>query len=54
MTFWGPDFAALQAQDPEIAGVLRDELDRQRGGLQLIASENFTCPAVLAALGSTL
>ena len=30
------------------------ELDRQRGGLQLIASENFTSPAVLAALGSTL
>ena len=30
------------------------ELDRQRAGLQLIASENFTSPAVLAALGSTL
>ena len=30
------------------------ELDRLRGGLQLIASENFTSPAVLAALGSTL
>ena len=52
--FWGPDFAALQAEDPEIAGVLLDELDRLRGGLQLIASENFTSPAVLAALGSTL
>jgi glycine hydroxymethyltransferase len=52
--FWGPDFAALQAEDPEIAGVVLDELDRLRGGLQLIASENFTSPAVLAALGSTL
>ena len=31
-----------------------DELDRLRGGLQLIASENLTSPAVLAALGSTL
>jgi glycine hydroxymethyltransferase len=31
-----------------------DELDRLRSGLQLIASENFTSPAVLAALGSTL
>ncbi|MBU2661959.1 serine hydroxymethyltransferase [Actinoplanes bogorensis] len=53
-TFWGPDFAALEAGDPEIAGVLLAELDRQRSGLQLIASENFTSPAVLAALGSTL
>ena len=52
--FWGPDFAALQAEDPEIAGVVLGELDRLRGGLQLIASENFTSPAVLAAVGSTL
>ncbi|GAA5111491.1 serine hydroxymethyltransferase [Pseudonocardia adelaidensis] len=52
--FWGPDFTALQHQDPEIAGVVLDELDRLRGGLQLIASENLTSPAVLAALGSTL
>src|SRR5438067_1964319 len=52
--FWGPDFDALQAEDPEIAGVVLGELDRLRGGLQLIASENFTSPAVLAALGSTL
>ena len=52
--FWGPDFSALQAEDPEIAGIILSELDRQREGLQLIASENFTSPAVLAALGSTL
>jgi len=52
--FWGPDFAALQDQDPEIAAVILGELERLRGGLQLIASENFTSPAVLAALGSTL
>jgi glycine hydroxymethyltransferase len=52
--FWGPDFGALQRQDPEIAGVVLGELERLRGGLQLIASENFTSPAVLAALGSTL
>jgi glycine hydroxymethyltransferase len=52
--FWGPDFAALQREDPEIAGVVLDELERLRGGLQLIASENLTSPAVLAALGSTL
>ena len=54
MTFWGPDFGELEAEDPEIAGILLSELERARGGLQLIASENFTSPAVLAALGSTL
>ncbi len=54
MTFWGPDFTELEAQDPEIAEILLSELERARGGLQLIASENFTSPAVLAALGSTL
>jgi len=53
-TFWGPDFNALQAEDPEIAAVVVGELERLRGGLQLIASENLTSPAVLAALGSTL
>ncbi|MCB0919132.1 MAG: serine hydroxymethyltransferase [Actinobacteria bacterium] len=52
--FWGPDFQALDAEDPEIAGILLSELDRLRSGLQLIASENYTSPAVLAALGSTL
>jgi glycine hydroxymethyltransferase len=52
--FWGPDFTELQASDPEIASVVLGELERLRGGLQLIASENFTSPAVLAALGSTL
>ena len=44
----------MQHEDPEIAGILLSELERARGGLQLIASENFTSPAVLAALGSTL
>lgn len=53
-TFWGPDFAALERADPEIAHVLLAEVDRQRAGLQLIASENYTWPEVLAALGSTL
>jgi glycine hydroxymethyltransferase len=52
--FWGPDFDELAAEDPEIASVVLDELERLRSGLQLIASENFTSPAVLAALGSTL
>src|SRR5438105_13056697 len=52
--FWGPDFAELQHVAPEIADVVLGELERLRGGLQLIASENLTSPAVLAALGSTL
>src|ERR671913_1837897 len=53
-TFYGSDFRALEAFDPDIAGVLVSELDRLRGGLQLIASENFSSPEVLTALGSTL
>jgi len=53
-TFWGPDFEQLRREDPEIAAVILGEVDRVRGGLQLIASENLTSPAVLAALGSTL
>ena len=39
--------------DPVIADTLVRELDRQRGQIELIASENFTWPAVLEALGST-
>jgi len=53
-TFYGPDFNLLSSQDPEIAAVLLSELKRQQTNLQLIASENFTSRAVLAALGSTL
>ncbi|NUS56529.1 MAG: serine hydroxymethyltransferase, partial [Streptomycetaceae bacterium] len=52
--FWGPDFSLLRETDPDIADVVLGELSRQREGLQLIASENFTSPAVLAVLGSTL
>ncbi len=53
-TFYGPDFALLSKEDPDIAAVLLSELKRQQTNLQLIASENFTSRAVLAALGSTL
>ena len=53
-TFYGPDFNLLSKQDPDIAAVLLSELKRQQTNLQLIASENFTSRAVLAALGSTL
>ncbi len=40
--------------DPEITALLGAEIDRQSTTLQLIASENFTSPAVLAASGSVL
>ncbi len=52
--YYGPDFNSLERQDPEIASVVLSELERQRKNLQLIASENFTSSAVLAAMGSTL
>ncbi|MCQ4080407.1 serine hydroxymethyltransferase [Streptomyces sp. RB6PN25] len=51
---WAADFSALRRQDPELAGVLLAECDRQATQLQLIAAENVTSPAVLAALGSPL
>jgi glycine hydroxymethyltransferase len=38
--------------DPEIADLLGRELERQRGQIELIASENFTWPSVLEAVGS--
>src|SRR5262245_28471825 len=46
--------AALAATDPEIAEIVGRELERQNTTIQLIASENFTSPAVLAAQGSVL
>ncbi|MCX3064097.1 serine hydroxymethyltransferase [Streptomyces beihaiensis] len=46
--------AALTRQDPELAEVILGEAARQADSLQLIAAENFTSPAVLAALGSPL
>ncbi|MFJ9716415.1 serine hydroxymethyltransferase [Streptomyces sp. NPDC101213] len=44
----------LQRQDPALAEILLGERARQASSLQLIAAENFTSPAVLAALGSPL
>ena len=38
--------------DPDIAGLLGRELERQRGQIELIASENFTWPSILEAVGS--
>src|SRR5680860_1514681 len=47
-------FPALERTDPAIADVIQRELQRQNTTIQLIASENFTSPAVLAAQGSVL
>ena len=44
--------AGLADVDPEIAGLLGKELARQRSQVELIASENFTWPSILEAVGS--
>ncbi|MER7464876.1 serine hydroxymethyltransferase [Streptomyces sp. NPDC097981] len=49
-----PPTDLLRQQDPQMADVLAGEARRQATTLQLIAAENFTSPAVLAALGSAL
>jgi len=48
------NFDFLQESDPAIANLIGDELGRQRDHLELIASENFTSAAVMAAQGSCL
>jgi glycine hydroxymethyltransferase len=45
---------ALKQLDPEVHAVIAGELARQQSHIELIASENFTYPAVLEAMGSTL
>jgi glycine hydroxymethyltransferase len=51
-----PNFfsASLAETDPEIAAAIRNELDRQQGEIELIASENIVSQAVLEAQGSVL
>ena len=48
------NFDFLLQTDPQLADIMQRELQRQRQHLELIASENFTSPAVLAAQGSVL
>ncbi len=45
---------SLKNTDPEIYDIIRGEIDRQHGGIELIASENFVSPAVLEALGQVM
>ena len=44
----------VSAYDPDVAGMMQKEFLRQQNGLELIASENFASPAVIAAMGSVL
>jgi len=44
----------VRDHDPEVAAALENERRRQNDGLELIASENFVSPAVLAAMGSVM
>ncbi len=45
---------SLRDVDPEIAAAIEGEVERQQSSIELIASENFTSPAVLAAMGTPL
>ena len=40
--------------DPEVGEAMKKELERQQRNIELIASENFVSPAVMAAMGSVL
>ena len=51
---WDADLDALRATDPDIADAVLAETRRQEEGIELIASENFVSPAVLAAMGTPL
>jgi glycine hydroxymethyltransferase len=51
-TFQHLTTAGLADVDPDVAALLGKELERQRGQIELIASENFTWPSILEAVGS--
>ena len=50
----GLQLSTVSDFDPEVADIIRREVDRQREGLELIASENFVSEAVLEAMGTPL
>ncbi len=49
-----PGNASLKEHDPVLHDLIKEEEDRQRSCLELIASENFTSKAVMQCLGSSL
>src|SRR3972149_6990662 len=44
----------IAQNDPEVWAAIADEIERQTDGLEMIASENYTSPAVMQAVGSVL
>ena len=48
------DISLIEQSDPEVAEAMKLELARQQGNIELIASENFVSPSVMAAAGSHL
>lgn len=48
------DLDKVRAEDAELAGYIEEELHRQQTNIELIASENFTSPAVMQACGTVL
>ncbi len=48
------DFSEVKRVDPELYDSMEKELNRQRGNIELIASENIVSKAVLQAMGSHL
>ena len=48
------DFDEIMKTDPEIADAIKAEMERQNSHIELIASENWVCKAVMAAMGSPL
>jgi glycine hydroxymethyltransferase len=44
----------IKQNDPDVWAAIADEIDRQQDGLEMIASENYTSPAVMQAAGSVL
>ena len=48
------DLDVLMQADPDVAAAIVQEQGRQKDGIELIASENYVSPAVLAAVGTVL
>jgi glycine hydroxymethyltransferase len=48
------DYSAIQKSDPRVYEIIKREEQRQKEGIELIASENYVSPAVLEAMGSVL
>src|SRR5215475_931965 len=44
----------IAEEDPKVWAAIADEIERQQDGLEMIASENYTSPAVMQAAGSVL